>query len=546
MVSKATISKIKKNGVVAIILLFISLAFAPSTLGKIEQSSISPLDGDVLYVGGDGPGNYSTIQSAIDNASDGDLIYIYSGIYYEPLTLRKSLTLQGQDANTTIIDGCQAYYTLYVNTTEFHIQSLGFRNTSKWEIWIELANNSSITDCRLIGSPTEDTFGIRTYRETRLLIKDCSIINYLDGIDMLYTTDSIIEYCVFSNWQRSVTIATGCRNCHVDNCTIIGQPQSDGGNRGMDIYSPDNLIINCSIYNCTEGICFWGDSDYSNIINCTILDCSWRGIYCSLDSHDHLIKHCTLSGCGFTDFPYPDYAIEIKDSGNIIDDCIIKDNPGGGVEFDWEGGYNTLCCSTLIHNGYGSHHEGFHSFSHLPNYIYLNNFIDNKIQAWDHYQTCTFDNGALGNYWSDYIGLDWNHDFIGTRPYHLYNNSNTDNLPLICPYNPDGPSVLLERPAHLKGDFLYLRNLRILRFPSTVLIGNIYVKARAVNYDNPERITKVEFYVDGILRKVDILPPYNWCWRLSSPLNHKHIVSVIAYDSKERIGQDSCQVYKLM
>ena len=532
---------LRKGVAFAVVLLFIGMAIIPSTdTTDVKKSTMPTLNGNTLYVGGSGPGNYTKIQDAIDNASDGDLIYIYSGTYYESLSLRKSLTLQGQDANTTIIDGCQAFSTLYVNTTEFHIQSLGFRNTSRRDVWIELANNSSIIDCRLMGSLTEDRFGIRTERVTHLLIRDCYIVNYADGIDTIYTTDSIIEHCVFSNRQRSVTIAPGSRNCRVDNCTIIGQPQFH--DRGIDVYSPDNLIINCSIYNCTEGIHFGTNSNYSNVINCTISDCHWRGIFCA-HSHDHLIKHCTVSGCGFAEQAY---AIEIWDSGNIIDGCIIKDNPGGGVRFFWEGGYNTLCRSTLIHNGYGSGTEGFRCISHLPNYIYLNNFIDNNIQAWDYYQTCTCDNGYLGNYWSDYKGLDWNHDFIGTRPYHLYNNSNTDNFPLICPYNPDGPSVLLERPAHFKGDFLYLRNLRILRFPSTVLIGNIYIKARAVNYDNPERITKVEFYVDGILRKVDIFPPYNWCWRLSSPLNHKHIVSVIAYDSKGRVGQDSCQVYKLL
>ena len=32
--------------------------------------------GIVLYVGGGGPGNYSTIQQAIDNASVGNTIYV--------------------------------------------------------------------------------------------------------------------------------------------------------------------------------------------------------------------------------------------------------------------------------------------------------------------------------------------------------------------------------------------------------------------------------------------------------------------------------------
>lgn len=39
--------------------------------------------GDTLYVGGDGPGNYSTIQAAIDNASGGDSVFVYKGIYHE-------------------------------------------------------------------------------------------------------------------------------------------------------------------------------------------------------------------------------------------------------------------------------------------------------------------------------------------------------------------------------------------------------------------------------------------------------------------------------
>ena len=43
MVSKATISKIKKNGVVAIIFLFISTVFAPSIHAKIQQETLDEI-----------------------------------------------------------------------------------------------------------------------------------------------------------------------------------------------------------------------------------------------------------------------------------------------------------------------------------------------------------------------------------------------------------------------------------------------------------------------------------------------------------------------
>jgi len=45
------------------------------------------------------------IQDLIDNASDGDTIYIPSGIYYENIIINKAINLIGEDKDTTIIDG---------------------------------------------------------------------------------------------------------------------------------------------------------------------------------------------------------------------------------------------------------------------------------------------------------------------------------------------------------------------------------------------------------------------------------------------------------
>jgi len=58
-----------------------------------------------LYVGGSGPENYTRIQDAINNASDGDTIFVYPGTYYEHLVINKSIFLCGQQVNSTIIDG---------------------------------------------------------------------------------------------------------------------------------------------------------------------------------------------------------------------------------------------------------------------------------------------------------------------------------------------------------------------------------------------------------------------------------------------------------
>lgn len=58
------------------------------------------------------PDQYLTIQSAIDNASVGDTVFVKAGTYYETLVLDKSLALIGEDKNTTIINANYAVATL--------------------------------------------------------------------------------------------------------------------------------------------------------------------------------------------------------------------------------------------------------------------------------------------------------------------------------------------------------------------------------------------------------------------------------------------------
>lgn len=76
---------------------------------SVRRISFNPkrLFGEILYVGGGGPGNYSHIQDAIDNATYGDIVFVFddSSPYYENVVINKNIELRGENKETTIIDG---------------------------------------------------------------------------------------------------------------------------------------------------------------------------------------------------------------------------------------------------------------------------------------------------------------------------------------------------------------------------------------------------------------------------------------------------------
>ncbi len=98
----------KKLLAVGVIVLFISVSVIPSTgITDVKQITMPTSNGNTLYVGGSGPNNYTRIQDAIDDASDGDTVFVYddSSPYYEDIGIDKSINLIGENKETTVIDG---------------------------------------------------------------------------------------------------------------------------------------------------------------------------------------------------------------------------------------------------------------------------------------------------------------------------------------------------------------------------------------------------------------------------------------------------------
>ncbi len=70
---------VAKSMIVGIVLLCIGA----SSVTAVNIQPSQPMGRGILYVGGGGPGNYTSIQEAIDNSTTGDTIFVYAGTYAE-------------------------------------------------------------------------------------------------------------------------------------------------------------------------------------------------------------------------------------------------------------------------------------------------------------------------------------------------------------------------------------------------------------------------------------------------------------------------------
>ena len=67
----------KKILTIIIILILLCFNVTGSIVKESKNRSTVIFDDNILYVGGSGPVNYTTIKDAINDASDGDTIFVW-------------------------------------------------------------------------------------------------------------------------------------------------------------------------------------------------------------------------------------------------------------------------------------------------------------------------------------------------------------------------------------------------------------------------------------------------------------------------------------
>jgi nitrous oxidase accessory protein NosD len=234
---------------IGIILLFIGTCILPA-IAQDTKTPLPTLRGNWFYVGGSGPGNFTRIQDAINNASEGDTVFVYddSSPYYENICIDKEIKVLGEDKNSTIIDGRQLDSIVKIT-----------------------ANNSSIEQFTLLNTTHfTDVIWIGSFHD--VLVRNNIIqYHYTGGINC----DG--SFCEFSYNFLQVVGGIGIES-HFTSDLFIHHNSIQGGTSGISLGSNNCIIANNVINDTLEGICF-DDGCYANKIYDNIIMNNRKGVY---------------------------------------------------------------------------------------------------------------------------------------------------------------------------------------------------------------------------------------------------------------------------
>ncbi len=302
--------------------------------------------GSTHYVGGDGPNNYTTIQQAISNASNGDAVFVFdeSSPYFEHLIINVSIQLIGENTTTTIIDGENQGDVVIFNADDitmagFTVQHSG--DTPKVDAGIETRSNRNVIT------------GNRVIQNGR----------YAIGILLNGSSDTVVtENFISENGNEGVFLHDSF------NCTIKNNIFTRNGHCAVIISdSSRNVIVQNTMYENYATVSLWQGAIDNEIAWNLMRNQEYSGVGIWPGANNNSIHHNYLSNNSLYGF------IITCAEGNIIAN-------------------NTI---------WGSN-EGIRLIMSNTTMIKFNNFIDNNINA-------VFENSSFNrwkqNYWDDHHGI---------------------------------------------------------------------------------------------------------------------------------------------
>ena len=298
-----------------------------------------------IYVDDDAPPEWydakhvHTIQEAVNNASEGDYIYVLEGNYRENVVIDKTVAIEGNDA---VVDGMGAGNAITVIANETEIENLEIKNASN-NAGIEVqGNNVTIKNCvftdskiglylkgndnEVINSSITSNIKGLIIDGSRNLIKNNDILQNTNGTDVNGDGNKVDDNNFVDNFF-AIEIIDGNGNKVDDNnfegnsfaidvytsgeCNIDDNNINGNGN-GIRLLSDNSTSVDNNTLNLNT-VAILVNGDGNDITNCNIAH-NLRGI--EVDFSYNII----INGCSFSD---NDYGVYVDRSDYIT---IINSN----------------------------------------------------------------------------------------------------------------------------------------------------------------------------------------------------------------------------
>lgn len=213
------------------------------------------------------PTDFPTIQAAINNASDGDTVFVYNGTYFEDVVVNKTIMLIGEDRNTTIIDGDGNSFAIHVASNNVSISGFTVRNSGSHIIQV-----FNVDNCNLTGNTvTDGSVGVYLLNAKGSYIGNNTVSNSDTGIrfescdrntlknnNVTINQDAGVHIAYSSNIVASSNFLVGNVNQglylnHSSENTVRKNVVADNGAGIRLHYSTDNAIVDNGLTGNNDG-----------------------------------------------------------------------------------------------------------------------------------------------------------------------------------------------------------------------------------------------------------------------------------------------------
>jgi parallel beta-helix repeat protein len=302
-----------------------------------------------------GGAEFTGIQDAINNASDGDTIIVHSGVYYENVVVDKSVTLKGIDQPVVDANSSGSAITL----TDDRITLVGFKATNAESSWEDknagikvISSNNSITGNN---ASNNRGFGIYFGHSCNNKITGNNVRNnYGDGIVLgdscnnnsitcnTFVTDGL--YLSSSSYQNTVEDNTVNGKPLVYLEDVSDYKVEDAGQ--IILQNCTNITVeNLVLSNTSNGIALM-KTENSKISNNTVCNNDWRGI-CLYDS----CNNNTITGNNASNNAEGIY-LDNSCNNNTITGNSASNNNDDGIHLDYS------CNNTITGNNVCNNNDG--------------------------------------------------------------------------------------------------------------------------------------------------------------------------------------------